>query len=274
MEWSKYRALLGEYDEVLATAKASSASLVGARPSAQFEGYAEQIFVKLLAHCITLRHLSPHPERKPGELWDLASVSVIARSIIEAYDALAYVALGELSTEEREFRILLWELHDTNRRCKMLEAIGSSDPQYFEIALRDQKLHERVMGHALFARLGKTVQKKIEAREPPHYSISQRERCLASRVNYDYYNAATMQLSQYVHTLPFAIHQLFAFKASSPEALHLMSLPVQYALSFLCRAIEGLRQVFPTISVRSPPPVERAIAVWSGVVERGVRNGV
>ena len=271
MEWSKYTALVAEYDGILVSANACSAALVGGSAAAQFEGYAEQIFVKLLAHSTTLRHLCPHPARRAGELWDLASVSVIARSIIEAYDALAYVALGELSSEEREFRVLLWELHDTNRRCKMLAAIGSTDPQYFEIVLRDQKLHERVMSNPLFVRLGTGVQKKIEAREPPHYSLSQRDRCTAYRVDYDYYNAATMQLSQYVHTLPFAIHQLFLFRASSPEALHLMSLPVQFALSFLSRAIEDMRLVFPAISVRSSAQIERSIAVWSGVVERGVR---
>ena len=274
MEWSEYSALIAEYDAILASATDCSASLVGLHPAAQHEGYAEQIFVKLLAHSTTLRHLCPDPSRKGGELWDLASVSVIARSIIEAYDALAYVALGQASPKEREFRILLWELHDTNRRSKMLEAIGSSDPQYFEIVSRDQKLHERVLNHALFAQLGTSTQKKIQAREPPPYYLSQRERCLAYRINYDYYNAATMQLSQYVHTLPFAIHQLFAFKASSPEALHLMSLPVKFALSFLSRAIEGMRLVFPSISVRSAPPVENSIAVWSGLVERGVRSVV
>ena len=75
-----------------------------------------------------------------------------------------------------------------------------------------------------------------------------------------------MQLSQYVHTLPFAIHQLFNFKASSPEALHLMSLPMQYSVAFLCRAIEGMRLLFSEMTSRSAPSVEQSIAVWSGVV--------
>lgn len=275
MEWSRYSTLVTEYDAIFSSAKTLSDGLKGLVPTTPHQGYAEQIFVKLLAHSITLRQLSPDPERKKsGELWDLASVSAIARSIVETYDALAYIALGEASLEERQFRILLWELHDANRRCKMLEAIGSSDPRYFDIVAKDQKLHERVVAHALFAQLNKSLQKKVQDREPPSYHLSQRERCLAYRINYDYYNAVTMQLSQYVHTLPFAIHQLFNFKASSPEALHLMSLPMQYSVAFLCRAIEGMRLLFPEMTSRSAPFVEQSIAVWSGVVERGVKSVV
>ena len=273
MEWSRYTALVAEYDAISSSAQAVSAELVGLVPTTPHRGYSEQIFVKLLAHSISLRQLSPDPDRKTsGELWDLASVSAIARSIVETYDALAYMALGEASLEERQFRILLWELHDSNRRCKMLEAIGSSDPRYFEIVSKDQKLHDRVIAHVLFAQLNKSLQKKVRDREPPSYHLSQRERCLAYRINYDYYNAVTMQLSQYVHTLPFAIHQLFNFKASSPEALHLMSLPIQYAVAFLSRAVEGMRLLFPEATSRSAPSVEQSIAVWSGVVERGVKS--
>ena len=275
MEWPRYAAIVAEYDSLLSYAKEASASLIGLTPPTSHQGYGEQIFVKLLAHCITLRQLSPDPERaNPKELWDLASVSAIARSIIETHDALMYVALGAITLEERQFRILLWELHDSNRRAKMLEAIGSTDPRYLDIVANDQQLHERVLAHQFFARLSKSVQGKVRDRDPPPFHLTQRERCSAYRINFDYYNAVTMQLSQYVHTLPYSVHQLFAFKAGSPEGLHLMSLPIQYTLAFLSRSIQGLVELFPDHIPAPKPAVQRLIAVWSAFVERGAKSAV
>ena len=275
MDWKRYASVIAEYDAILAYAKQVSTALVGIVPNERYQQYAEQIFVKMLAHCVTLRLLAPDPSRRiPAELWDLASVSAIARAVIEAYDAMAYVALGDIEPEEREFRLLLWELHDANRRAKMLESIGSTDPRYFEILTTGKSLRAKAIVLPFFSRTNKTVQKKIEDGDPPPFHLSQRERCAAYRINFDYYNAMTMQLSQYVHTLPFSIHQLFEFKAGSPEALHLMSLPMQYMLAFLSRGVEGIRSLFPEAGAAPSASVDNSIKVWSGVLERGVKSAV
>ena len=101
----------------------------------------------------------------------------MARALVETYDALAYVALGEISSEERQFRLLLWEFHDSCRRAKMLESIGSSDPRYFEIVAKELKLYEGLLAHSFLKQTSKGVQKKIANRDPPPYHLTQRERC-------------------------------------------------------------------------------------------------
>lgn len=275
MDWKRYASIVAEYDAVLSYARDTSAALVGIVPSERYKQYAEQILVKMLAHCITLRLLSPDPARlAPGELWDLASESAIARAIVETYDAMAYVALGEIEPEEREFRLLLWELHDASRRSKMLESIGSTDPRYFEIRASSRSLCERVVAHPFFARTSESVQQKVKRGDPPPFHLSHRERCAAYSVNFDYYNATTMQLSQYVHTFPFSIHQLFEFKAGTPEALRMMSLPLQYALAFLSREIEGIRSLFPNVGTAPALSVDTSIKFWSGVLEHGIKSAV
>lgn len=273
MEWSKYSAIITEYDQILDHGKTFSSLLEGKTPAEEHESYGEQIFTKLLAHCVTLRLLSPDPDREtPRQLWDLASVSAIARSAIETYDAFAYIALGNVSPEEREFRILLWELHDTNRRAKMLEHIGSTDTRYFDIVAKDQRLLEQVLSHQAFPQITKSIQKKVHDRDPPAYYLTQRERCIAHGINFDYYTAATMQLSQYVHTLPFSVHQLFCFKAGTNEALHLMAMPLQYTLAFLCKCVVGIRVLFPAVQLRASQDTERKISLWTTLVERGVKK--
>lgn len=273
MERTRYNELVAEFDAAGDYASNVSRALVGLSPLEQHRMYAEQIFVKLLAHCITLRRLSPAPDGAlQAELWDLSSSSVVARAAIEAFDALAYVALQPVDPAQREFRILLWELHDSNRRAKMLEHIGSEDPRLTDVLASAQALYEQVTQHTCFNALSKPLQKRVHDQDPPPFVNSQRDRCSANGINHDYYNVVTMQLSQYAHTLPFAVHQLFSFRAGGAEALRMMSLPLQFVLPFLLRATAGVRLLFPDITPEPPENVAVSLEVWTGVSAEGIKN--
>ena len=227
MSWGRYKAVIAEFDVLLEHSNALDQALAGRTPPDQNLSYVGEIYVKLLAHCVTLRSIAPDAERKrEKELWDLGSLSAIARCVIETYDALSYIAARNLQDQEKAFRVLLWELHDKNRRMSMLQFIGTYDDRFLSMSAAEQQLHEKVLVHPYFAHISKGVQKKIVNRNPPESYLSIRQLCAASGVNYDYYTAATMQLSQYVHTHPFAVHQLFSFRGGSNDALELMGLPI------------------------------------------------
>lgn len=271
--WDRYADEIREFDLVLAHARAVSDSLVGTSVPSPHASYGEQIFVKLLSHCICLRRLLPDPgQRATGELWDVSSLSAIARCVIEAHDAFEYVAGHAASDAERELRLLLWELHDKTRRARMLEAIGSVDPRTDDIRADAARLKGELESHALYETLRKDDRKKIAAGDPPAYHLSQRERCIASGINHEYYNAVTMQLSQHVHSLPFSIHQLFAFKAGSQAALHLMSMPARFALPFLARVTEGMAALLPGKTPPPPKEVAKSMAIWRGILKKGLAD--
>lgn len=271
-EWSKYRTTVREFDSVLEHAKAVSASIVGLKPVDRSQIFGEQIFVKVLAHCVTLRQLSPDPARQTSkELWDLPSVAAVARCVIEAHDAFAYITSADVTDAEKDFRFTLWELHDKTRRLKMLEAIGSSDPRNAQIRSEADRLLSLVTAHARFASLPVNIRKKLTT-DPPAFYLSQRDRCAECSVDYDFYNGVTMLLSQYVHTLPFSIQQLFGFKGGNPESLRLMNQPLQYSLPFLSRATEGMRNLF---SGRTPEPssrVAQTMVVAIAISARGLKD--
>jgi hypothetical protein len=270
--WEKYRKAVRQYDAILEHAKAVSAALVGLTAQDRNVSYGEQIFVKLLGHCITLRVLAPDPDRKvQREHWDLSSMSAVARCAIEAHDAFFYVLAQEAVPAERAFRLELWSLHDKTRRLRMLEAIGSRDPKTDELRSEVATLTSAVLVSQLFARLSPSVRDKINKGDPPPYHLSQRERCASYEVNFDYYNAVTMQLSQYVHTLPFAVHQLFCFRAGNEDALRLMSLPLQYSMPFLARVTTQMRDLFPAVAPAAPSRTARAIDLWIGITHRGLK---
>jgi hypothetical protein len=270
--WEKYRKAAREYDAILEHAKAVSNALVGVTPQDRNVSYGEQTFVKLLGHCITLRVLAPDPDRKvQKEHWDLSSMSAVARCAIEAHDAFFYVLAQGAVPAERAFRLELWSLHDKTRRLRMLEAIGSRNPKTDELRTEVATLTSAVLASQLFADLSSGVRDKINKGDPPPYHLSQRERCASYGVNFDYYNAVTMQLSQYVHTLPFAVHQLFGFRAGTEDALGLMSLPLQYSMAFLARVTAQMRDLFPGVAPAAPSRTARAIDLWIGISHRGLR---
>lgn len=273
MERPRYQTIVEEFDTLLEYAKAVDAALTG-RPTLEKRlAYAGEVFVKLLAHCVTLRELSPDPSNsKKVQLWDLGSLAAIARCVIETYDSLSYIAGLKASADERDFRLLLWSLHDSNRRMHMLECVGVFDQRFHDLGAKEQRLHEQVIGNAFFKHIPKSAQGKIVKREPPESYLSIRERCTASGVNYDYYTAATMHLSQFVHTFPFAVHQMFLFRAGSAEALLLMALPMEYAMSFLCKSLTDLQQMFPSELPEPPTDVKRKLTLWCTLVERGTRR--
>ena len=271
--WHKYQASVRQFDAVLEHAKAVSSSLVGHTTPSANATYGEQIFVTMLAHAITLRRLAPGPnQQQSDELWDLPSMCAIARCAIEAHDAFLYIAAIAVPEAERDFRISLWELHDKTRRLKMLESIGSNKPEVGSI--REQCLHltAKVKSHPAFQTTKRENQRKILEGDHPAFHLSQRERCKASGLNFDYYNTVTMQLSQYVHTLPFALHQLFSFRAGSEDVLPLMSLPLEYVLPFLGRVTNEMRALLPVHTPDAPSRTARTMVIWEAIYQRGVKT--
>jgi hypothetical protein len=269
--WSDYRTKLREFDAVLEHGKAVSAALTGLSPALPHVSYGEQIFVKLLGHCISLRRLAPDPTQQPREQWDLPSMSALARCVIEAHDAFEYIAGHPVTESERSFRIRLWELHDATRRLKALGGIGSTDPAVAGILADAARLQLALEGHEYISSLPEGLKAELRLRlrrsDPPDFHLSRRQCCALSGVNADWHKAVTMQLSQHVHTLPFSIHHLSQLQADTPHALRLVAMPLLFALPFLVRTIQGMDVLLPGRAPRPPSRTARTMALWRGVAD-------
>ncbi|MGJ7483973.1 hypothetical protein ACSFA2_01870 [Variovorax sp. LT2P21] len=273
MEVTRYREILGELEIFIELGKQVSLHLVGIEPEHHHCSYADPIFTKLLCHAISLHRLSPQLDQSQGQqLWDMPSACAVARCIIEAHDVLEYIALANISEEERSFRLLVWKLHDQQRRSSMLNSINSHDPRARDIHNKADELQKEAEQHPWFPNINLGYQKRIRSGDAPSYLLSQRELNKANGVNHDYHVAATMMLSQYVHTLPMAVHQLLEFKAGTPEALHLSSMPVQYSLAFLARTITRMAEVFPQGNVEITEQQSDVFSRWLSVSEKGVTS--
>ena len=271
MEVDRYSEILAELDMFISVGTAVSQRLVGTTTEQAHQSYADPIFTKLLCHAISLRRLSPRVSTEEStQLWDMPSACAIARCIIEAHDVLGYISLSQVSDEERSFRVLVWKLHDQQRRSSMLQSIQSTDPQANAIHASARNLAKEAEAHPWFANISKEYQKNIRTGNAPSFLQSHRELNAANGVNHDYHVAATMMLSQYVHTLPMSVHQLMEFSAGTPEALHMSSMPIQYSLGFFARAISRMVEVFPHGDQVITNPQLLAFSGWNSVVENGV----
>lgn len=270
----RYRKLLGEFDALISHARAISDRLIGRRIEEKSLSYSEAIYTKLICHGISLRKLSPSLDStQTSELWDVASACAVARALIEAYDALAYIGVHPVASSEREFRVLLWELHDQQRRLAMLEKIGSADPRVAGIRRRVGELSAQLAAHSFYSGASKELRGKVARGEAPPVHLSQRDLNAASGINHEYYIAATMWLSQYVHTFPLSLHQLMHFRAGEPDALHVSAMPLQYAMPFLAKAVEGMVAIWPEGEVELTEEVERILRSWLVIAKNGVRYG-
>lgn len=235
------------------------------------QSYAEKIFVKLLCHALTLRNLSPTPGAS-NELWDLSSQYAIARTLIETYEALAYIGTDTVSDPERQFRMLLWKLHSAERRSQMLELIGSRDPECQRVLASYNTLKDETLAHPFLATVSNGLKAKIERGDTPPYHLSRKERDKQCGIDPDYHTVVIMHLSQHVHTLPFSVDQLLQFQTGDPECLRLMSVAVEYATGFLAKSLIGIIGLFAPRVPAISEDVKRALDMWEQVLMNGVKN--
>lgn len=271
MDNDKYKKIVSSFDRLNIYAVETTFNLAGIATDENRLIYADTIFTKLVSHALSLRKISPSLDSEAAhELWDVSSASAIARALIETYEALAYISINDITPEEREFRVKLWELHDLQHRIKMLAQIESKSPETITIKNRADSLHAEITQHSLFSNCTANVKSKINNKQAPPFHLTQQERNNASSINHAYHNTATMALSQYVHTFPMAIHQLMSFRAKNPESLHACSMPIRYSMAYLAKAISGMTEIFPN-KVKSPTSETASdMEFWLNVAKNGV----
>ncbi|RZL34947.1 MAG: hypothetical protein EOP35_16015 [Rubrivivax sp.] len=274
--WGDYKARVREFDAVLEHGKALLAALSGQAPESVHAAYGVQIFAKLLAHGSALRGLAPESSggALPG-LADLPSMCALARCVVEAHDAFEYIAGHDVAAVERNFRMLLWELHDETRRLKMFDAEDAAEPHVAALRGDARKRQAELEKHEFLASLPAGLQAALRQRlaesDPPAFHLGQRQRCGLSGVNADWHNAVALQLSQYAYTLPTAL-LLPAIANGSPEALRLTALPLVLTLPLLVRVTQAVAAFAPGRAPEPPSRTARTMAVWRSHAERGTRE--
>ncbi len=271
-ESSRYAEFHAEFEALINYAVAVLNAQAGHKVQSSRENYGEKIFGKIVCHAISLKRILPDPSRsKDTEIWDISSAYALSRAILESYEALAYVTVEGISEEELECRILAWKLHAQERRHKMLTLIGSRDPRIAEVEEDITLLRRSVLDMRFELFLSKSVLGKVVNGECPPYLVSRSIRLDAADINSNYFTAALMHLSSHVHAHPFSLHQLFDFKAGTPEAYGLMKIAGQYACGFLAVSVREMSNLFSPRAPDPPACVQATLELWWDILRQGVK---
>lgn len=244
------------------------------------EEYASYIFTKICVTTIAVLKLLPksayYVVTNNIEIWDISSVCTLARSLIDTYNIFHYLIIEEVDEDELKFRFALWKLHSKCERLKMLELIKSTSHELNKLKEDIKLLKKELMGTKFYQRLDFQKCKKLKDFRLGKKSIflTNSQICKKAGISPDYYNAAYKYLSNYVHTYPFSISQIAAFKAGDTKSLALLEGAINYCTGYLCLAIRDFVKVFPDQLSNLASDIIKIIKNWEYILKFELRNEV
>ncbi|MFQ5791255.1 MAG: DUF5677 domain-containing protein [Acidobacteriota bacterium] len=202
------------------------------------------IFAKLCLHALAISRLLPAQAPRPG-IWDLPSVCVLTRVLMETYYVFFYLCADIVNQDEENFRFALWQYHSEAERLRMLQTFGSRDPRLAELRHNVEQLKDRLLDDAFYKSLKLSQRRRLRNGERGLH-LTNAELSARARIEPNYYRSVYKLLSQYVHTYSFSISQIAAFRADDPQSEIILATGVDVAVNYLGLAIRDFVTLFPS----------------------------
>ena len=211
---------------------------------------ADQFHSKNIITSLTVKFIINPPARVgyPGmppsfTAWDLPSLCVLSRCLLETYLTMFYLCVDSVSAEERDFRLLWWDWHETAERVRLAETYGSLDPRLPGEREARGRLCGRITGHAFFLQQTPQRRRQIEAKlktdRKEALLTSKSQIAVAAGIHIDQYRHAYDYLSQFAHALPLANRAIDGF------TLDRLALSTRWATAWLAFTIRDFLKLFP-----------------------------
>jgi hypothetical protein len=235
---------------------------------------ADKLLARNMTTAFTIQMIINPPVRTGGpgmpekfQIWDVSSLCVLARGIIETYLALAYMIQGAQSQDEKEFRLLWWRWHENNERLWLLQMHGSKNPEVQNIRSRRDKAAARILAHRRYSKLSKPLKNKFGKGDGLVSALIETnlEVAASAGINRDQFKIAYKFLSQFAHSQPMAISIGGVSKANNQNLLEYFGLPLRYATSYLLFTIRDFVSMFPLAYNAAGQEFWKLEAVWTGV---------
>ncbi len=228
---------------------------------------ASQLFTNLCVRFISLMRLLPqsrlHGDRL--ETWDTTSIAAVVRTIVEAAHALDYLAVEEVTDNERAARFALVELHYLAEYCRILRGLDCASENYAMEATEIERLKKELTDNAYFKSLSEKLRARLLEGESPFFKTNA-EIAVHFELEGDEFRALYKWLSNYAHTHPFAfvgISQNRGRGLENPADRGYVCLLLYLCNTYVAGCIRGYCVIFP--DVRDKIPHER----WALVEARG-----
>lgn len=222
--------------------------------------YGSHIFGNICMKIVSILKLLPkssfYQTVNNVEFWDMSSVCILTRSLIEAYNVFYYLSIDETDKDGLEFRYLFWNLSEDCERLNMLEQINSKNT---EVSRRNmEEFKEKIKNNEFY----KKCDKKI-FNERKKYGIFLTNNQISEKAGIiNYYKSTYKYLSNYVHICPLSISQIAAFKANDAESIGILTTVINEATAYFCLCIRDFVKLFPDQVDKLNPQVAETIETW------------
>jgi hypothetical protein len=168
--------------------------------------YASVLFTTLCTRCSSLAILAPRSlwSTKILDVWDFASLSTLARSVLELRLTFFYLCVEPCDDIEWAARTTLFHLHDCASRLKLFDDMGNSAKvaQFEQIAT---ELRERLERNSFFLSLTPKRQRFYLRGHESHFQEMQ-ELAEKTGTSPATYRILHRLASNYVHVLPMSFY--------------------------------------------------------------------
>lgn len=206
------------------------------------------LFSKILLHLGAILNLLPESSflntYRGLQFWDISSIAVLTRALIETYLAFYYISVDDISKGQRELRLSVWDYNSYKNRVRGLKSINPQNPELKRLKTEYQEQWDNIRG-----KLGKIISsnKLKNIKEARTFFLWDRYEILKKvGIPKNYIKTAYNYLSQYVHATSFAMEQM-RFKPKDAEILVIFNVLMGHNIVFTTYGIRDFVKIFPDL---------------------------
>ena len=163
---------------------------------------ASQVYKRLVLSGLTICSMLPHGKMNKSNIWDSSSLAILTRAMMETYNTFFYIGVDEVSTEQLNLRISVFNLHWNIEKYNIQkDSFSPEDLCPFEKRMAEEK--EALKNNEEFKKLVKELQNKILSGKTA-LCLSHEE--IAVKIGFveSYFKRMYKLLSNHTHNSPYA----------------------------------------------------------------------
>lgn len=186
-----------------------SRACAGIRSPTSSHYYASVLFTLLCTRAISIAILAPHSPwaKKPIENWDYASISVLARSLLEIRLAYFYLCTEVCSEDEWRCRWNIFNISDCTSRIRLFKELPSQGIEVSGFEAQLQELRSRLNDNTFFAKIPDNEKKKFLNGNAAYLSSLENVAARAG-IDVDTFRFVYKFASVHVHGLPMSFYRI------------------------------------------------------------------